>query len=558
MSRIISSSFLYVLLLANVLMARAQTTGWALIPGGNSINNIHGSCFDKNGNSYLAGSFENAPIEIGGTTLLPVADKDAFIASFDASGNARWAKAIGGAEIDQAQAIRFDSLGNVFAAGNFNSSSIFIDGTTLSAHSGYDFFIVKYDSLGHLLWAANPDQSNGNESLFDIAIDHFGNLYAIGSFDGSSITLGAFTLQNPNNGKALLLFKMDPSGTVLWAKTSMGAGDEAGTALTLGSQNDVFIAGAFNGVNMTLQGQSLENRDALGTSSDVFYAHYDRFGSLLMLAQAGGNGQDHVSDILFTNESKVVLTGTFDGPSIQFNNQSYLYNAGLQDVFVTTCRADGATESTQAISGSGDERSGELSLESDGGFLLCGGTNSLLLNPGNTAYLNQGGSDIFLARFHASGQLDWTRMLGAEGHDEGFQAHRLANGSIILCGNTDSQQLSLPSNIVSPSGRMNAFICSFASTTSIASEMPTRPLQIVCMPNPTKNDLFYICPFHTLTAHPCFISLNNSAGECFYKTNTVCKEERNRIELQDVPNGIYNLQIISGNKTANRKICINH
>ena len=82
----------------------AAPPAWAWIKsaGGTSYNGdqAHGIALDANGNSYVTGYFVGSAT-FGSTTLTSAgSSKDVFVAKYDASGNAQWAKSAGGTSTD--------------------------------------------------------------------------------------------------------------------------------------------------------------------------------------------------------------------------------------------------------------------------------------------------------------------------------------------------------------------------------------------------------------------------------------------------------------------------
>lgn len=101
---------------------------------------------------------------------------DYLIIKMDESGEIEWQKCLGGSGYDGANAIVQTSDGGYMVAGHSNSN----DGDVSGNHSGYDYWIVKLDAFGNLVWqkslggygedsASSIDQtSDGDISLQDI------------------------------------------------------------------------------------------------------------------------------------------------------------------------------------------------------------------------------------------------------------------------------------------------------------------------------------------------------------------------------------------------------
>lgn len=108
---------------------------------------------------------------------------------------------------------------------------------------------------------------------------------------------------------------------------------------------------------------------------------------------------------------------------------------GQSDMWVLKLDSFGELEWQRCLGGSGAETSGELAQTSDGGFILVGSSSS---SDGDVSE-NLGGSDIWLVRLSASGDLLWERNYGGGAGDMGVQVAVLSDGSFVVMGFTFSQ-----------------------------------------------------------------------------------------------------------------------
>jgi hypothetical protein len=113
---------------------------------------------DTSGNIYVSGhfldhaSFDNITIQAHGYY-----DEDIFLAKFDSSGNALWAKVLGGYQEERFGTMDVDSAGNSYITGYFSSTPAYFDTYTLTAGSSY-YFTCKYDKDGNCLWTHKGGQ----------------------------------------------------------------------------------------------------------------------------------------------------------------------------------------------------------------------------------------------------------------------------------------------------------------------------------------------------------------------------------------------------------------
>src|SRR5438046_2898538 len=134
---------------------------------------------DTFGNSYLTGGIGGAVTFATGVLLTPSPNGDGFVAKYNAVGERKWVKAIGGF----GRAIVVDAQGNSYVAGGYCGQVIFAPGeanaTTLngincSSFSRYDTFVAKYDSAGAFLWVVSATASGGIGTNPEIVVGGIG------------------------------------------------------------------------------------------------------------------------------------------------------------------------------------------------------------------------------------------------------------------------------------------------------------------------------------------------------------------------------------------------
>jgi len=168
---------------------------WMNDAGGTSSDVSRSIAVDFSGNVYLTGYFGDV-LTFGNTTLTASAT-DFFLAAFDNSGNDRWATSGGAAYGEEGTGVCTDYNGNVYISGTFESPSITIGNTTLTNAGSFieDSYIAGYDNNGNNLWAkgiggADVDIANA------VCTDGSANLFTTGFYGSSTISFDAITLTN--------------------------------------------------------------------------------------------------------------------------------------------------------------------------------------------------------------------------------------------------------------------------------------------------------------------------------------------------------------------------
>lgn len=323
----------------DIFIAKYDNNGnvlWAKSAGGSGFDEEYSIAVDRNGNSYVTGSFLGPTITFGSTTLTNAGVADIFVAKYSKSGKVLWAKSVGGSGYDVGYGIAVDGCGNSYVTGSFFSPTITFGSATLTNAGVANIFIAKYDNHGNVLWAKSAGGTNvdGGES---IAVDRSRNVHITGYFNSIKASFGSITLHNPNrfgNTADIFVAKYDNSGNVLWAKRpEVVSGGNDGNSIAVDGSGNSYVTGQFDGSTITFGSITLTNADITGKTPDVFIAKYNAEGGVLWVKSVGGNAIDIGFGITVDENENSYITGYFESPTITFGSTT-LNNAGNADIFV--------------------------------------------------------------------------------------------------------------------------------------------------------------------------------------------------------------------------------
>ncbi len=226
--------------------AQAPSWEWAKSVGGSGNETANSVITDSLGNLYMVGWFRSQTISLG-SNILTNHDSNSYeisILKYDQAGNVVWAQSFGGTSHDYAISVTTNAIGNFAVVGNFMSSTLTLGSITLmnTFSMSQDFFIAKYSATGTVLWAYSAGGTNSYFANF-VTHDASGNLIAIGSFDGPTITFDSTTFLNAGN----CIVKYDTAGTVLWVKLVGGSGSGHAVSICTDVSANIIIAGEFQG-----------------------------------------------------------------------------------------------------------------------------------------------------------------------------------------------------------------------------------------------------------------------------------------------------------------------
>jgi predicted outer membrane repeat protein len=240
---------------SDIFVSKLDSSGdfvWAKSMGGADGELAFAIAVDSAGNVYTSGSFQDqVDFDPGAGThnLSSAGDFDIFVSKLDSNGNFVWAKGMGGADGDAANAIAVDVAGNIYTSGYFLDTADFDPGagtTNLSSAGDSDIFVSKLDSSGNFVWAKSMGGADG-ESAFAIAVDSAGNVYTSGDFQGQvDFDPGGGTYNLTSAGSLdIFVSKLDSGGNYVWAKGMGGADWDAAYAIAVDSNWNVYTSGFF-------------------------------------------------------------------------------------------------------------------------------------------------------------------------------------------------------------------------------------------------------------------------------------------------------------------------
>jgi hypothetical protein len=338
-----------------------------------------------------------------------------------------WDRKLGANQInDLFPLVSADRLGNVFIGEmKLQSPGAEPDDT--------DVFISKLDSAGNFQWTRQLGTLL-YEEIGGIAADGLGHAYIAGATYGD---LGGI---NPGpEDTDVFLAKYDMTGSLLWTRQLGSSRVEWCHGVSADELGSVFVVGQTNG---TLAGPAPPSGTRAG-----FVSKYDSAGNQLWSRQFGpasstGVSADGLGNVYVTGEG--LGPGTTGGPGSAFVTKY----GGNGDVLWTRQFAANAPNST-AVSPQG------ITADKLGNVFVAGATYGNLGGP------FQGNTDVFLRKYDAAGNVQWTRQMLPDGA-AGVSADGL--GGVYLAGGPTFALPGLP-----PVGGYDCYLMKFDSAGNMLS-----------------------------------------------------------------------------------------
>ena len=546
-----------VITLCSTTRVLAQQWAWADQTGHNGIELTEAMAIDDQGNVYVVGTFTSAAISFGSHNLFKVSPlfplTDLFVVKYDPSGNVLWAKSAGGTEDDYALACTALPNGDVCVAGYYRSASITFGSTQLNnLNNPYgDYFIVRYAADGSVVWAKD---SNGNSSdaIIGLQSDTEGNIYATGHFTSAEINFGSTQLTNFNAPKMdVFIVKFNGDGNVVWAKSFGGAGDEAGNAIAIDKEGNIFLTGDFSSPFMTLGNINLQND--YPDHHDLFITKLNSAGDFLWAKSAGGVDEDFGLAVQADVSSNVFLGGYFKSPALQFGNKT-ISNPGnpYGEIYLVKYDTNGNVGWAQSYGSDSSDGLLAMTLGPEGDIYFTGQFSSEQIIFGNTVLDNSNpiSQEIIVVHVSAISGIPVSAVSVSNiGDDVGTAIAVSAQKEIYVAGQFTSDELSFGDYDLTNAGISDLFVSKLGELVNIEEQFAIN--DITLSPNPSHDQVILKCTFPLTDIK---ITLISSTGHVL---RTIQGNDGNEVVLKrdQLPNGVYVVQLLKSNKAiATRKI----
>ena len=234
------------------------------------------------GGNTIQQTLEGDLIFIGQTNSFGAGLYDMIITRIDVSGNIVWSKTYGGVNSEQQGAIALTSDRGFAGLGL----------TTSFGAGGVDFYLVKTDSLGNLLWSKSYGTTN-HEYGFGL----------IQTSDQGYLLTGM--IQYSSGDDDVLVIKTDSLGNIQWSKTYSGPNSEW-----------AFAAEQIPSGEYIITGRTISYGNG---GEDVFLLRLDATGNMIWSKAYGLNNNDYAYAVLQTSDGGFIACGTTTGVSTPRN-----------------------------------------------------------------------------------------------------------------------------------------------------------------------------------------------------------------------------------------------
>ncbi|HLP93895.1 MAG TPA: T9SS type A sorting domain-containing protein [Saprospiraceae bacterium] len=202
---------------------------WQTSIGGSALDIAYAVDVCTDGGYIIAGESQSNDKDVSAN----FGSSDYWIVKLSAEGKIVWERTYGGSLLDRPNDIKQTIDGGYVVIGQSNSS----DGDITNAHGGFDFWILKLDALGNIVWQQSLGGTN-NDFGRSVTLLNNGSFV----FSGGSLSKDGDLNNNLGNFDCWVVC-LSADGILKWQKNIGGEGDDWANAITSVNNESLVIAG---------------------------------------------------------------------------------------------------------------------------------------------------------------------------------------------------------------------------------------------------------------------------------------------------------------------------
>lgn len=307
--------------------------------------------------------------------------RDYWVVKLDPSGNIIWEKLFGGSSVDTGNSISLSSDGGYIIAGYTNSN----DGDVTGNHGVSDFWIVKLDTSGDLVWQKTFGGSD-SDVAFSVKATTDGGCIAAGyamSNDGD--VTGHHGTYPGGTPFDYWVVKVDASGNLQWQKALGGSGQDIATSVQQTSEGGYVVTGyswSGNDGDLTFN----------NGNSDYWVVKLNPTGNIEWQKSLGGALEDHAYSVWQTTDGEYIVAGETYSP----DSGDVTGNHGSLDAWIVKLDTSGNLIWQKTYGGTNADSVNSIQQTTDGGFVFAAISDSL--DGDATGSGNHGGYDYWVVK----------------------------------------------------------------------------------------------------------------------------------------------------------------
>lgn len=472
------------------------------------------------GNEFVIAGYSSSPdYDVTGNH----GNTDYWIVKTDSNGNILAQKSYGGTEGEAAYDISMTTDSGFIVAGGSYSN----DGDVTGNHGDEDFWIVRLNASGNIIW-----QKSLGGSLRDEA-------YAVEQTDDSGFITAGYNWSGDGNVTGFhgehdaWIVKLNQNGSLVWQRSLGGSAGEVAKAVQQISDGAYIVSGYTDSNDGDVSGNH--------GSSDCWIVKLDPDGNIIWQKALGGSNDDRANDIHETSDGGFIVVGYSNSNDGQVSG-----NNGDYDFWVLKLDENGNIVWQKSLGGSGVDAAYNVQEIENQNYIVAGYSGS---NDGDVSG-NHGAEDFWIIRLDANGNLLWQKSLGGSVQDEGYSIVRKGNGGYLATGWSYSNDGDVSGN----HGNSDYWLVSLESDFVTGINNVTAEYDLSIFPNPASD---FVAIYYEQPVRPCTsLSITNIHGHNLLEQQISVNTSKQNFDFSNWQRGIYFVKVKYGNICTVHKLIL--
>jgi hypothetical protein len=353
-------------------------------------------------------------------------DADFWVFKLNADGSLLWSKTYGGSGDDRATKI-INTQDGGFAVTGFTRSN---DGDVSNNNGFYDYWLIKLDASGNLLWEKAYGFA-GNDQGQSVIQTSDGGYFLTGflDFDGRASQGTAVKSQGRHGVGEFWGIKTDASGAVEWTQYYGGTSNDRSYDVVQTDDGGFLMIG-------NTESDDFDITNSKG-SYDFWAVRVTSAGDLIWAKNYGGSGIEIAYSITKSQDGNYFLIG-----DARSNDQDVTNNKGNADAWLIKINDNGDLLWQKTYGGSEFDTGRSVKQFSDSKIVIFGSSRS----EDQDVSANYGQSDYWLIITDAEGGIIFEKNYGGSNLEFGNDSVITLDNTVVVVGSSQSSDFDVLEN----------------------------------------------------------------------------------------------------------------
>ena len=391
--------------------------------GGSGIDEAVSVVEATDGNYLVLGTTRSSD---GDITDRSGSDSDFWLLKLSKTGDVIWSKTYGGSDDENASRLTKTNDGGYLLSGYTTSS----DGDVFENAGFQDYWVVKVDNSGTIMWEKTFGFS-GSDQAFKAIQTSDGGYFVTGFFDVSASGGAGNDFQRGimHGVGEFWGIKLNASGNTEWRRYFGGTNNDRSYDAHETADGGFLMTGTSESVDF-------DKTDPKG-SYDYWAVRLTADGDLVWTKSFGGDEIDNSYASIKTNDGNYIMVG--DSRS---SDQDVTSPQGNADAWMVKFDDNGNKIWQKSFGGSQFDTAHSIVQRNNGDYILSGHSRSA----DGDLQINNGVNDVWVFVVDGSGSLKFQKSIGGSNLDFASEAIETSDNKILVVGNSESNDLDIPSN----------------------------------------------------------------------------------------------------------------